>query len=536
MSIITLFPKIHITLVSILVLWLSILVIYLISISQNHGVFVYALDDAYIHLAVSKNLAINNIWGVTEYHFSSSSSSILWTISLAILIYVFGNHEIIPLLFNIFLSTVLIFMLSFYVQKYTDNIKRVSLLIFILAVIFVAPIPALIFSGMEHILHILLFLVFFFTSISFLNNSSKKLSKQYFILLVIAPLLTAARYESLFVIFIMCLLLLYKRFFVKSIFIGIIALLPLLIFGLISVENSWFFFPNSVLLKGNQPNISGMDSIISFFRRPLASLWHNPHLFFTIICFIIIGRRIIHHSRQLLYMLLVYIASFTLHIIFADTGWFYRYDAYLTVMGFVLIFISLENKNFILFAKKRAQSYYLSFLIFVILGFTLVYRGVISTIETPQAMNDRYYEHFFPAKFVSNYYDNSTVVVNDLGAIAYFTKAKILDMYGLGSIEPILFRKKDNGYSSNDLEKWARKEKATIAILQIQWSEVNQRIPENWVKVSEWIIPRNVVFHDTKVGFFATDYISAQRLKDNLHFFDSELPKEINQNFTNDNE
>ena len=42
--------------------------------------FIYPLDDAYIHLALSRNVAENGIWGINPNSFDSASSSILYTL------------------------------------------------------------------------------------------------------------------------------------------------------------------------------------------------------------------------------------------------------------------------------------------------------------------------------------------------------------------------------------------------------------------------------------------------------------------------
>src|SRR5574341_2136772 len=64
------------------------------------GRLIYSLDDAYIHMALAKNLAHHGVWGCTPFHFSSSSSSLLWTAVLAAAYRVFGVRDAIPLVLN----------------------------------------------------------------------------------------------------------------------------------------------------------------------------------------------------------------------------------------------------------------------------------------------------------------------------------------------------------------------------------------------------------------------------------------------------
>ena len=65
------------------------------------GHLIYALDDAYIHMAVAKTLASHGIWGCTPFHFSSSSSSLLWTFGLGVAYRAFGVHDWTPLVTNV---------------------------------------------------------------------------------------------------------------------------------------------------------------------------------------------------------------------------------------------------------------------------------------------------------------------------------------------------------------------------------------------------------------------------------------------------
>ena len=72
------------------------------SLDYNDGALVYALDDAYIHMSIARNFVEQGVWGITPYAYSSTSSSPLWTLLIAIS-YVPGVNEITPLLLNLVL-------------------------------------------------------------------------------------------------------------------------------------------------------------------------------------------------------------------------------------------------------------------------------------------------------------------------------------------------------------------------------------------------------------------------------------------------
>ena len=63
-------------------LWAIIIAFYTMSVRENDGHFIYQNDDIYIHMAIAKNVANHGVWGVTQHEFTSSSSSILYTLIL----------------------------------------------------------------------------------------------------------------------------------------------------------------------------------------------------------------------------------------------------------------------------------------------------------------------------------------------------------------------------------------------------------------------------------------------------------------------
>ncbi len=44
-------------LAAIIILWCTVLLLLILSVRQNQGHLVYALDDPYIHMAIAKNFA-----------------------------------------------------------------------------------------------------------------------------------------------------------------------------------------------------------------------------------------------------------------------------------------------------------------------------------------------------------------------------------------------------------------------------------------------------------------------------------------------
>ena len=129
---------------SIVILWIIVVILLVISVKKNQGHIVYAIDDTYIHMAIAKNLAQNGVWGITKYGFSSSSSSLLYTLLISVIYFITGVNEVAPFILNIIFATLTIFLVFIILRRY--NLNSCWSFIILLSVIFFTPLPALIFS------------------------------------------------------------------------------------------------------------------------------------------------------------------------------------------------------------------------------------------------------------------------------------------------------------------------------------------------------------------------------------------------------
>jgi hypothetical protein len=297
------------------------------------------------------------------------------------------------------------------------------------------------------------------------------------------------------------------------------------------VSHGWEFFPNSLLLKTSDSNpsdgmlLSVLRAAVHVARRAA----ENPGLLLLAAAAMLrIAWSVVFDKRgwQLRHAAdIVFVVSYIQHIVLARMGWFYRYEAYLVCIGLATAAVHLGE----VFTQPRSR------MRLAVVGLTIASVGLLgaravqSMIETPSACLDRMNEHIATIRFVNSYRDSATIVVNDIGAPSFFCpRARILDMFGLGSIEPLRFRRSVAGYSSADLDRWARQQHASFAVLKPEWwREVFHRIPDDWIPVASWGLPQNVVFRDSTVMFFAFDTVSAVGFSAALEGFADSLPAQV---------
>ena len=135
------------------------------------------------------------------------------------------------------------------------------------------------------------------------------------------------------------------------------AVLPMIAYGLISIAKGWYFLPNSILLKGTEPDFGSVRGIISAlgycaYRRLLL----NPSVLFLYIAVLAVlvyqfrgGQRIWEKAKIIA---IIFLATTPLNMQFAGLDFMgiigcCRYEAYVVGLGIFgndIIYIILNNE------------------------------------------------------------------------------------------------------------------------------------------------------------------------------------------------
>ena len=464
----------------------------------NRGVFTYTLDDAYIHMSMAKNFAVHGVWGVTPYHFSSSSSSLLWTFLLALLYKLLGVGVWQPLALNLIAGILLLISVDWMLRSegVGGNLRLATLL----AVVFFMSMSPLSLMGQEHILHTLISVLFLYLSAVRLAEPSSASRSIWpaLALLSLAAFLTAARYEGLFLVFAVGLIFLAKRKWLDAILLGAAGLFPITLYGLISLSNGWYFFPNSVLLKGRTANLGSFRVMVKsalFFVQRLNDTAYLLLLLIGVVALIYFsfqlrGLERASSSRGWLivrYMGLAYVVTLLLHTQFAVVGSMTplsRYDAYLVALGVLIVTLGVHALDLRPARGGMAQSLALLAL-GIILLLPLLERGGYQLLSTPPAANNIYEQQYQMGQFARMFYRGQGVAVNDIGTINFEGDIRGFDLWGLATLE-VAQARRDNTYNVDVIDRLTREQDVKIAIVYDPWFTKYGGLPEGWVKAGAW--------------------------------------------------
>lgn len=484
----------------------------------------YPIDDPYIHLAMARHFSERGVWGVSLTGFSASSSSPGWTLLLSLAFFCIGNFEWLPLALNCAAGITIIWLLCVYLIKNQWHwfVASFATLLFC----FVMPLPALMFLGMEHTIHVLFIVCLVYSASRLLLQTAPRTGSIVFVLSAVF-FATAFRYETIFVIAPLALMFLVRKQWCLALGIILFSALPIVIMGSIQVVNGWDFFPASIVRKSvlGQP---GWYFFMQLYERLFGQLFNTGHLLIPyILCLFVFWRKTgtIWTPERVLSG--VYICATPLHCAAASIGWFYRYEAYLLAIAFLALaplgpqlwskWNNLASGSSPL-ERRAIQTIALAT---ALLAAAPYIWNASSILKIAPGCKNLYQQQYQMGLFLKQYYEGQTVAANDIGAINFLADIRCLDGMGLGSREPALAAQHGR-MGPAFIESWARQEGASIAIIYESWW--SGRLPQSWIKIGEWTVDQKISVAEPTVSFYATSPREAVRLQENLAEFTPRLP------------
>ena len=525
---------------AVLLLWGLTAVLVLIALRQDGGQLTYALDDAYIHMAIARNLAQSGVWGVTPDGFAGATSSILWPLLLAAADRLIGVRDLTPLILNLLCASAVVVAAGLLLRR--GGLPPAPAAAALAAIVLAAPLPTLVVIGMEHSLQVLVDLLFAGAAVEALARPRVGGAVRVG-LLVLAPLVTSVRYEGLFLVGLAALLLAARGAPGAAGMLVLLGLLPPAAFGAVSAASGWYPLPTPVLLKGvllagAVPVSGGSPGLLAAARLLLARL---EHLLTAAQILVLLG------ASTVLYglgrrtglpswapqqgLLLLTAAATLLQTLAASVGVFYRYEAYLVVLGLTALALTVGAglRKGALGATDRGTALTRRA---AVIGLAVAFavfgeRAAAALVQTPRAMVNIYQQQYQMGRFLRRYYAGQVVALNDIGAVCYLAPIHLLDVWGLASRDVASLRLR-GAYGRAAVAALARQARVRIAVVYDRWFQdgqvVRDGVPPSWTLAGRWTIPDNVVAGDAAVSFYAVDPGAAAELRANLRAFAPDLP------------
>jgi len=501
-------------------------------LKATHGFFSYTFDDAFIHLSIAKNIAQHGIWSISPHEFTSASSSVLYPLLIAAVFKLSGPHTVIPFVLNLLAAIGFLIVLHQWLRR--QQLSPLRQVIVLLAVVFLVPLPVVVIYGMEHTLQLLacfLFVYAFAGALEKLRHSPAVAAELPWQVYLYGALAMAMRYESIFLVGLAVLLLLTSRRWLLAFQLGLVSLLPVLVFGLYSLYKGSYFMPNSVLLKSTFPPLTtgGLFHFLTddiFYRLYFVNTTAGGVVVqrLLIICpllYLLWAKQLRGAYR---YLLILLTANALLHLVFASTNAWFRYEAYL--VGCTVPLLGVLAVKYLPPIMKTWGPTARGAFVFAgaVLFIPLLLRSKYAFKIAGQGCINVYEQQYQVARFVKKYYEKSPVALHDIGTVCYYSQGKHVDMVGLGNLE--VTRAFLHHYATPGFFDWlTKKDSVPIAILYDQ--AFTPSLLRRWNKVASWKIPRNATCYADSISFYALTPDAVAELRTRLQAFKDSLPRDV---------
>lgn len=504
--------------------------IAMLCIRKTDGMLVYALDDAYIHLALARTLAEHGILGVNAQTPAAASSSPLWTLALTLLTKLWGTSVYYPLALNVIAAAALV-LLADTVLRDQFGLSGGWRIAAVAVMVTFGPLVPLVMVGMEHVAHAAAVLALVWYAL----RSDRPSAPGLFALAFIA---VGLRYESAFIIAALAVVLVMRRrpAAAAAVIAGGAALV--LGVGIYQLQMEHHLLPNSLLAKG-VPEAGVTALLRSKVGAALRNAQVAPLAVLVVAAFIAVTLLGVRRSLEdggprprdqaAVDWTVVFTGGVLMHWLLADIGWYDRYEAYLVMFGVILLSgllaMALGGIRFGQMRGEAGDGFFRAWQVglVLVLVVTALVGGIRASkyMSVSEACKDIYEQQYQMARFVSRYYPDETIVINDIGYVSYLSEGQIVDLWGLATLE-VTDAMRAGTLDEKFVENLARQRGAPVAITYRLTF-----IPQAWEEIASWTIRHRRVAYSDTVHFFAIESDRADEMEANLREFEILLPEGV---------
>jgi hypothetical protein len=467
------------------------------------GHFIYTLDDPYIHLALAENLARFGHYGINLNEYSSASSSIIWPF-LLVPFFSLGIGLYGPLILNLvcaFASLIIIQMTATALARGRTPYSRYTPSAIALFIFFIANGFGVVFTGMEHSLHIFVTVL----TIYAVNRLAliKRDDRSAALVAVCAVLSPLIRFEGLAIaLFAIASLVLSGRLRLALISVAlIVATLGLFFYGMSSLGLAWL--PSSVLVKSGATaaltgeagyHASVAAGLLLNFRENIAN---EEAALLLVLAVAFLLRAMVASIRGEAFARLYaggVLGVIILHLLLGKFGFYSRWQDYIYAFALCaglylfsdFLFRPHTKRDFALIGSIAVMAVILSHL-----------QSVRPVITTPLAAQNIYDQQFQMHRFATLFW-KKPVAVNDIGYVSFENDQYVLDLYGLGSAEA----RRSLATGDHDFfNRLTSQHMVHLAMIYDVW--FLGWVPSNWMPVAELDLnSRLITPADRRVSFY----------------------------------
>jgi hypothetical protein len=540
------------------------------SISQTGGRLVYGLDDAYIHMALSANFARSGTWGINPGEFAAASSSPLYTLLLAGCYAVGGVGTWAPLVIGAVSAASVVVLCWYALAPFLRDARWLAAAL--VGIVLATPLPYLTTLGMEHPLHVALAMAFVLSCgrlgagvarIRARTRAERRSAiretasgegavtvwgsdegarpgeteevesrrRMLVAACVLAALMTACRFEGLFVAFPAALLLLARRRYGLAVAVGLAAWAPVAAYAAYASAHGGAWLPNSVLLKGQTPAAGQAGSHpLDFLASACRLALRDPRLLVlaagSVAALVILRRDPRPQAGAARAVLFVSACAAVIHMELAGPG--YRYAAYLVclmLVGWVMAANLLLTKQGLRDERTVRRPCRALARCFVLATAALaVHAGFAATRRATAGPREVYRQQFQMAQFLNERFPGAAVAVNDIGAVSFLGRGRVIDLWGLGT-QRVFDARRRGEWNPAVTRQICDAEHVRLAIVYDFWFP--EGLPASWRRAGQWTSPPTTVVGGPTVTFYATSETDRRELVEALRLFKDKLPSDV---------